>query len=151
MALGGGVLGHLGAAGHANIYLDLSQASTMAAPGLTLLRPRVNSRTADGHGVGQGTTASHDYDRPSCRYVRQGHWGSRGAGRATHRRARGRLRHRPIVERAEAEEVAAHVLDHAGAAIAASPENSGQQQLRAAALMMIQGPLVTPPTAGPTV
>lgn len=130
-ALAEDVLGHLGAAGHANIYLDLAQATEAGPLGLALLWPMVRELAKT---PGRAMASAESPPPVAIKNM--------GVAEALARLPNigGSFGIAPMVERAEAEGVIDQVLDHLNAAIASNPESSGQQMLRAAALMMLQGP-----------
>lgn len=133
-ALAEDVLGHLGAAGHANIYFDLAADGPMAGVGPLLLWP-VARELAKSPGRSMVTAMRHRS------LLGEGRLSPRVAlsaaplvGPATAWGIAG------LVEKAEETGAVAEVLSGAGAAIEAQPLLAGRDVLRVAAGTMLQGP-----------
>ena len=128
------VLGHLGAAGHANIYLDLARGSRLGRLGPRLLRPVVRelakaprrTMTAALSSAGVRHTNGEGVVSALSRLPSVGPPQAFGIA--------------PMVERAEAEGVVPEFLRRVNATIAADSAQAGRDLLRCAALMMLQGP-----------
>jgi hypothetical protein len=133
-ALAHQALTHLGAAGHANIYLDLSKSGPVGAAGPRLVWPMARELAKSPGRAMCIPAPSTPSDQMSTEGISEGlsHLELVGPAGATGIAA--------MVEHAEAQGVPASLLDRTAPALWAQPYPSGMELLRCAALIMLQGP-----------